>query len=118
MALVGRLLKNLAEEGKLVVISDINRDQGISAAVDIDGKFIYSDLREPEACSALINEAANVYGSIDILINNAGIQYVSSIEEFPEDKWTIMLQLMLTSPFLLTKYVWPYMKNKTLGAHC
>ncbi len=47
--------------------------------------------------------------------NVAGIQTVSPIEDFPEDKWNFMISLMLTAPFLLTKYVWPYMKKQGGG---
>ena len=45
----------------------------------------------------------------------AGIQNVSSIEDFPEDKWDFMISLMLTAPFLLTKYVWGSMKAQGWG---
>ena len=52
---------------------------------------------------------------VDVLVNVAGIQTVSPIEDFPEEKWQFMMDLMLTAPFLLTKYVWPYMKEKGWG---
>ena len=55
------------------------------------------------------------YGKTDILVNIAGIQHVCSIEEFPEDRWDYIINLMLTSPFLLTKYVWPEMKAQKWG---
>jgi 3-hydroxybutyrate dehydrogenase len=62
-----------------------------------------------------VDFAVSTHGSIDVLVNVAGIQTIASIEEFPEDKWDFMIQLMLTAPFLLTKYVWPYMKVKSYG---
>jgi len=50
-----------------------------------------------------------------VLVNVAGIQNVSPIEDFPEDKWNLIISLMLTAPFLLTKYVWPTMKEQGWG---
>jgi 3-hydroxybutyrate dehydrogenase len=48
-------------------------------------------------------------------VNNAGIQYVSPIETFPEEKWNAILGINLTAPFLLTKAVWPSMKQHQFG---
>jgi len=62
-----------------------------------------------------IKYAVEKYGSVDILVNVAGIQTVAPIKEFPEDKWNFMMNLMLTSPMLLTKYAWPYMEEKKWG---
>jgi 3-hydroxybutyrate dehydrogenase len=49
------------------------------------------------------------------LVNNAGFQHVSPIEEFPEDTWDKMIAVMLTAPFLLTRYAWPAMKAQRWG---
>ncbi len=63
----------------------------------------------------LIESAAAHFGSVDVLVNNAGIQHVCPIEEFPEEKWNFIISLMLTAPFLLTKYALPYMREKGWG---
>ena len=55
------------------------------------------------------------YGEVHILINNAGFQHIDPIEVFPEDTWDKMLAVMLTAPFLLTKYVWGSMKTHGWG---
>ena len=55
------------------------------------------------------------FSRVDVLVNVAGIQTVSPIEDFPEDKWDLMIALMLTAPFLLTKYAWPSMKAQRWG---
>jgi 3-hydroxybutyrate dehydrogenase len=52
---------------------------------------------------------------VHILVNNAGFQHVSPIEDFPEDQWERMISLMLTAPFLLTRYCWPSMKKQKWG---
>ena len=55
------------------------------------------------------------YGRIDVLINNAGMQYVAPIEEFPTEKFEFMLKIMLTAPFIAHKYVLPIMKEQGFG---
>lgn len=50
-----------------------------------------------------------------ILVNNAGFQHVSPIETFPEDMWDKMIAVMLTAPFLLTRYAWPAMQAQKWG---
>ncbi|HEX9778028.1 MAG TPA: 3-hydroxybutyrate dehydrogenase, partial [Geopsychrobacteraceae bacterium] len=77
--------------------------------------FIHADLSDRAACKALIDATIAKYGTLDVLINNAGIQHVSPVEDFPEDKWDFMIRLMLTAPFLLTKYAWPHMKAAGWG---
>ena len=59
--------------------------------------------------------AMKQHGRIDILVNVAGIQNVASVEDFPEDRWDFMISLMLTAPFLLTKYAWPSMRQNGWG---
>lgn len=54
-------------------------------------------------------------GTIDILVNNAGIQHVAPIQEFPVDTWDLIIRLMLTSPFRLTRRVLPHMYAQGWG---
>ena len=54
-------------------------------------------------------------GTIDVLVNNAGIQHVSPIHEFPVDTWDLIIRLMLTSPFRLTRRVLPHMYAQGWG---
>ena len=63
----------------------------------------------------MINECEQIFGGVDILICNAGVQYVSSIDEFPEDKWNEILAVNLTASFLLSKSVWEKMKANKWG---
>ncbi len=60
------------------------------------------DLADLDAVDALPSDA-------DILVNNAGIQHVSPIHEFPAEKWDLIIRLMLTSPFRLTRRILPHM---------
>jgi len=107
--------RTLAQNSYNVVMADINEEQGSKNASEIDAFFVKADLSKAEGNKMLIEQAAAHFGSVDVLVNNAGIQHVCSIEEFPEEKWNFIISLMLTSPFLLTKYAWPYMKKAGWG---
>lgn len=107
--------ESLIKAGYQVVMADINAVAGKEQAERIGGYFIKADLSRAEDCKALVEEAAGKFGSVDVLINNAGIQHVCPVEDFPEEKWNFMIALMLTAPFLLTKYSWPYMKKNGWG---
>ncbi len=104
-----------AHEGAKVVMVDINEESLKNHANRLGASYIKADLSKREENKAAIDFAVEQYKTVDILINVAGIQTVSPVEDFPEDKWDFMINLMLTSPFLLTKYSWPYMKANKWG---
>lgn len=103
-----------ADEAK-VVISDINPEAGQAAADRLGGMFVQGDLSQRAACQMLIDRTVEAFGTVHILVNNAGFQHIDAVEEFPEDTWDKMIALMLTAPFLLTRYAWPYMKQQKWG---
>lgn len=105
----------LATSGRQVVLADVNRDAGEAAAERLAGSFIQTDLSTREGCRKLADSVLERYGRCDILINNAGLQHVAPIEDFPEEKWDFIISLMLTAPFLLTKYLWTAMKARNWG---
>ena len=76
---------------------------------------LWGTLTRREDCRRLVEFTVERFGGVDILANVAGVQHVCPIEEFPEDKWDFIISLMLTAPFLLTRYCWPYMKEKGWG---
>ena len=57
----------------------------------------------------MVAEAAETFGRLDVLVNNAGLQHVAPVVEFPEDRWNYMLAVMLTGTFLCTKHALPHM---------
>ena len=96
-------------------MADINEAKLQEEAKSIGGLYLKVDLSKKEDCKALVDFTVSNFSTVDVLANIAGIQTVSPIEDFPEEKWQFMIDLMLTAPFLLTKYVWPYMKEKGWG---
>ncbi|HSR11925.1 MAG TPA: 3-hydroxybutyrate dehydrogenase [Thermodesulfobacteriota bacterium] len=109
------IARHLAGQGVTVVVADIDSSAGAAVAQEIQGVYKAADLRQSAACRDLVQAAARQFGRIDILVNNAGFQHISPLEDFPEEVWTSLLALMLTAPFLLTKYVWPFMKAQRWG---
>jgi len=109
------IVQVLAADGYDIVIADINEKEGIQAAKEVNGLFVQVDLTDRQSCRFLIDKSIDHYGRVDVLVNNAGFQHVSPLEDFDENKWDQMIALMLTAPFLLTKYVWPYMKAQHWG---
>ncbi len=105
----------LAREGHQVVLADMNEQQGQEVASAIGGFFVAADLSQRAACRNLVDQALERYGKVDILVNNAGFQYINPIEDFAEDMWDRMIAVLLTAPFLLTKYVWPSMRAQGWG---
>lgn len=105
----------LSKEGVIVVIADISEARLIEVSKEMGCDYYAADLSKRENCKALVDYTLEKYSKVDILVNVAGVQNVSSIEDFSEDKWDFMISLMLTAPFLLTKYVWSSMKSQGWG---
>ena len=113
---IGRAIAEaLARGGDRVVIADLNQAEGKGIADTIGGHFVKADLSQRIDCKHLVDETLAHYGGVHILVNNAGFQHINPIEVFPEDTWDKMLAVMLTAPFLLTKYVWGAMKTRGWG---
>ncbi len=109
------IAESFAKDDAKVVMADINEDKLKQESERIGGVYFKTDLSKRKDCKALVDFTLNKYSKVDILVNVAGIQTVSPIEDFPEDKWDFMISLMLTAPFLLTKYVWSSMKDQGWG---
>jgi 3-hydroxybutyrate dehydrogenase len=85
------------------------QDYGITA--------IYSpaDMGRADEIGAMVADAEKQFGAIDILCNNAGIQHVSPVDEFPIDKWNAIIAVNLTAAFLTIRAALPKMKAKGWG---
>ena len=80
-------------------------------------RAIYSpaDMSKPAEIAAMIKTAEQTLGSVDVLVNNAGIQFVSPIEEFPLDKWDMIIAINLTAAFHTIRTAVPGMKARKWG---
>ena len=80
-------------------------------------KVLYSpaDMGRPQDVRALAHLAIEVFGKVDIVVNNAGIQHVAPIDSFPDERWDAVLSINLSSAFHLIKAVVPGMKARGFG---
>jgi 3-hydroxybutyrate dehydrogenase len=108
------IAQRFAREGATVIVNDF-AEAGREVARDIGGVFLQADLSDRNSVRELAREAESVRGRVDVLVNNAGFQHVSPVEDFPEDVWVKMIQVMLVAPFQLTKYLVPGMKKRGWG---
>ncbi|MEZ5189939.1 MAG: 3-hydroxybutyrate dehydrogenase [Schumannella sp.] len=98
----------LAGAGAHVTIADLDAERADATAREVGGDSLVIDLADPDAVGALGLDA-------DILIDNAGIQFVAPISEFDPAVFRRMLDLMVTTPFLLTRAVLPGMYERGWG---
>lgn len=87
----------------------------VASEFGVEHLFSPANLLQPEAIREMVAEACRKFGVIDVLVNNAGIQYVSPIENFPEGKWDDIVAIILSAGFHLSKAVWPKMKEQNFG---
>jgi 3-hydroxybutyrate dehydrogenase len=78
-------------------------------------RYSGADMSKPVQIRAMAAEAEAAFGKVDIVVNNAGIQHVAPIEEFPEEKWDAIVAINLSSAFHLIKVVVPGMKARRFG---
>jgi 3-hydroxybutyrate dehydrogenase len=107
---IGRAVaERLESAGMRVLAVDLRPDP------DGPGTAHEADLTEPAANQAAIAAALERFGRLDVVVANAGIQHVAPIEEFPIDRWQMIVSLLLTSPFVLAKAAWPALRESGAG---
>jgi 3-hydroxybutyrate dehydrogenase len=78
-------------------------------------RYDAADMSKPDAIKAMIESAAAALGGVDVLVNNAGIQFVSPVEDFPVEKWDAILAINLSAAFHTTRVALPRMKKNGWG---
>ncbi|GMA65485.1 3-hydroxybutyrate dehydrogenase [Alicyclobacillus fastidiosus] len=109
-----------AQAGANVVLSDINAQQANFRAEELRNSnyrvaAFPADASQEADMQKLIEFAVRKFATVDVFVNNAGMQYVSSLENFPVAKFEQMIRLMLIGPFISTKTVFPIMKKNGYG---
>jgi 3-hydroxybutyrate dehydrogenase len=116
---IGRGLAHaLAAGGHRLLLADVRLD-----SVQETIELMVGDSREVSAhamdvtSSAAVRDFVNALGDqrVDVLINNAGLQHTSNLEGFPEEKWDLLIDVMLKGPFLLARALLPRMREQGFG---
>ena len=112
--------RDFAESGAKIVLTDINEDAVKEAAKALAEEGhecigIKCDVTNEDEIIRAIGQTVETYGTLDILINNAGMQYISPIEDFPTEKYELLIKIMLVAPFIATKHAFPVMKKQGYG---
>jgi 3-hydroxybutyrate dehydrogenase len=112
------IAKALALQGANIVLNGFGDAEGPKAEVAALGvKVGYhgADMSKPADIEAMMRYAAEAFGRVDVLVNNAGIQHVAKVEDFPPERWDAILAINLTSAFHTTRLALPAMKKANWG---
>ncbi|HEX3364917.1 3-hydroxybutyrate dehydrogenase [Phenylobacterium sp.] len=116
------IARALAAEGANVLINGFGKPEDIEkerAAIEAEFgvKCIHSpaDMTKPAEIAAMVALAETTFGAVDVLVNNAGIQFVSPIEDFPVEKWDQIIAINLSSAFHAIRATIPGMKTRGWG---
>jgi 3-hydroxybutyrate dehydrogenase len=99
--------------GDVAAIDEIKRD--LTYRHEIRVAYSPADMSRPEQIRGLVAETVEKLGPVDVLVNNAGIQHVAPIEQFPDEKWDAILAINLSAAFHAIKAVLPTMRNRGWG---
>ncbi|MBA3820056.1 MAG: 3-hydroxybutyrate dehydrogenase [Deltaproteobacteria bacterium] len=108
----------LAEQGAAVILNGFGDVEAARTRVGrAGGRVSYhaADLARPEQITAMMEYAQAEHGGVDVLINNAGIQHVASLEDFPVERWDAILAVNLTAAFHTTRLALPTMRARNWG---
>ncbi|MDA5094811.1 3-hydroxybutyrate dehydrogenase [Aliiroseovarius sp. KMU-50] len=112
------IAREMARAGADVVLNsftDNAEDHGLASGIaeefGVTARYIKADMSKGEECRALIERA----GACDILINNAGIQHVAPVDEFPTEKWDAIIAINLSSAFHTSAAALPMMRKAGWG---
>jgi 3-hydroxybutyrate dehydrogenase len=107
---IGRAVAGrLEQEGMNVLSVDLRPD------ADGPGVPFEADLTQPDANADAVARALERFGRLDLVVPNAGVQHVSPVAEFPDERWQTIVGLLLSSPFYLAKHAWPALQASDAG---
>ena len=110
--------RRFAQEGARVCVADLADEPGEETAGEIDGLYVHADVTDPDDVQRMYREAAERFGGLDVLFNNAGIAPPDdlSILETQLDAWQRVQDVNLKSVFLCCKYGIPYLLERGGGS--
>jgi 3-hydroxybutyrate dehydrogenase len=118
---IGReIAEQLAREGAKVTLADKDAAGAARAAEALGAQGLAArgvgcDVTSEAQIQAAIQGAVAAHGRLDVLVNNAGLQHVAPIEEFPTDRFELLVRIMQIAPFIAIKHAFPVMKKQRWG---
>jgi len=114
------IAKAFSQAGANFVIADIDPAQGEHARAEIEktgtaGAFVATDVSRSADVRRLVESTMERFGKIDVLVNNAGLQHIAPVVDFPEERWDYLIGVILTGAFLCSKHALPYMIGQKWG---
>lgn len=111
--------REFAREGAKVVLSDLD-SQRLNQAIlpsetGLSLSGIICDVTNEEQLKSALDSVIRQFGRIDVVVNNAGLQHVAPIEDFPTERFELLIRVMLVAPFMITRHVFPIMKKQKSG---
>lgn len=108
----------LASQGANILLNgfgNVDVAHALIAKENVQVAYHDADMRSPQNIEAMMEFAKTTFNKIDVLVNNAGIQHVANIEDFPTDKWNDILAINLSSAFHTTRLALPDMRQNNWG---
>lgn len=115
------IARAFADAGINIVMNGFGKPEEIEVLrKEIEGRgvkahYIGADMTKPDQIKGMVEEAAQVMGGVDIVVNNAGIQFVSPVDEFPPEKWDAIIGINLSAGFHVVRAALPLMKARGWG---
>ena len=112
------IAKVLAMHGAKIVLNgfgDVDAARAEFRGIDTEIGYHPADMSQPEQIADMIAYAERTMGRIDVLVNNAGIQHVANVEDFPPEKWDAIIAINLSSAFHTTRLALPGMRARQWG---
>ncbi|QIB52701.1 3-hydroxybutyrate dehydrogenase [Pseudomonas sp. OIL-1] len=110
------IARAFAAQGAYVALCDINLEAAQRAASELPNAGAFAvDVTSEEQITAFYQQLLSERPAVDVLVNNAGLQHISPVQDFPLEKWDLLLGVMLTGPFLMCKHALPGMLAQQSG---
>ena len=116
------IARALARSGSEVVLNGFGKPEEIERAkaeivsdFGIEAAYSGADMSKPQSIGGMIEEILNRFGRLDIVVNNAGIQHIAPLQEFPAEKWDAIIAINLSSAFHTTRLALPRMLENKWG---
>lgn len=115
------IAQGFAKEGINVVINgfgdkdEIEKERAVLEAMGVKAVYNGADMTKPKEITAMVEDTVKEFGSVDIIVNNAGIQHVEVVEDFPPEKWDAIIAINMSSSFHTVRAAIPHMKKQGWG---